>query len=145
MSNLTVTTSIVLTHEGTVYDFEKSHSLTGITSVSDNTIEDIDTATVSVLATIAAQNGGAIFKDINFIYIENKDTVNFCNIGYKDTGGSTVYFPLDAGRSIYFWNNQLVVSETGAVLGALVDWDTVTAQFDTLAGDLKVFICQVTP
>ncbi len=144
MSNLTVTTSIVLTHEGTTHDFSHIQTLTGVTNVFDRVLT-IDSATVSTIATIAAENGGAAFKDINYIYIENKDTVNFCNIGYKDTGGSTVYFPLDAGRSIYFWNNQLVVSETGAVLGTLVDWDTVTGQFDTLDGNLKVFICQVTP
>lgn len=144
MSTLTVSTGIVLTHEGTVYDFTKEHTLTGVTSVFDRII-NVDSATVSTLATIATENGGSAFKDINFIYIENKDTVNFCNIGYKDTSGSTAYFPLDASRSLYFWNNQLVVSESGAVLGTLVDWDTVTAQFDTLDGNLKVFICQVTP
>lgn len=144
MANLIVKTSIELTLNGKVYDYDQTHTVASVTSVFDRVI-NVDSATVSNLATIAAENGGSAFKDINFIDIENLDTVNSCTIGYKDTSGDTVYFPLDAGRSKKLYNTKLNVSESGAAFSAFTDWDTVTAQFDTDDGNLKVFICQVTP
>lgn len=144
MANLKVTTTVELTLDGITYDYSQSKTLTSVTSVFDRII-NVDSATASTLATIAAENGGSAFKDIDFIDIENKDTVNFCTIGYKDTSGKTVYHKLLAGDSIKLWNNEIDVSESGGAFSAYADWDTVTAQFDTLDGNLKVFICQVTP
>jgi len=142
MANLIVTTSINITLEGEPHIFENIQTLTGVTDLIDSPIQ-VPLTEVSIVS-VAAENAGATFKDINFIYLENKDTVNFCTIGYKNTGGDTVYFKLLAGRSKYLWTNELEVSESGAAFSAFADWDTVTGQFDTTAGILKVFACQVT-
>jgi len=138
---LTVTTSISITLDGQLHSFSNEQSLTAVTSVYNQTVP-IDTAEVTI-ASVAASNSGATFKDINFIYLENKDSVNFCQIGYKKASGDTAYFKLEAGRSIYFWNNQLNVSESGAAFSAFVDWDSVVAKADTAELDLKIFACQV--
>jgi hypothetical protein len=138
---LTVTTSIKITLDGEVYDFENKQSLLGVTSVYNQTFP-VPITEIGI-ATVAAEFAAGTFKDFNFIYLENKDTVNFCQIAYKKASGDTAYYQLDAGRSIYFWNNKLNVSESGAAFDAFVDWDSVLAKADTETISLKVFGCQV--
>jgi|GEM_PF-3923486 len=124
------------------YSFSNTETLTAVTNVFDQIIT-VDSVTESIIATVAAENAGATFKDINFVYIENKDTTNTCRIRYKDTGAHTVDFDLDAGRSIVLWNNEINVSATAGAFSAFTSWDTINAQFDTADGELFVFACQV--
>lgn len=126
---------------GELFSFTNTETLTSVTNPY-NQIITVDSATESVIATIAAENGGATFKDINFVYLENKDTTNTCRVRFKDTGGHTVDFDLDAGRGVVFWNNQVSVSATAGAFSSFSSWDTINAQFDTADGELKVFVCQ---
>lgn len=138
---LTVVNSVSLTISGVPHVFSNTQTLTAVTNPYDQIVSV--PITEVVILTIAAANAGATFKNINFLYLENKDTVNTCRIRFKDTGLHTFDITLDAGRSLTLWNNKLNVDEDASAWSAFTNWDEVSADFDTLEGELHVFACQV--
>ena len=128
-------------------------AITGLTSlqvadvsesvtVSSNTeaytdVINIGTASeVTILDSGAIDDAGAL--DFDGVFIINKDDTNFVRIRLADTGGHTVDFQLDAGRFMFFWNRSINVSTTEAAFGAFTNIDTIVAQADTLAVDVKI-------
>lgn len=112
------------------------------TTVSANTEGYSDTKTVGTAAeeTILDQTmlGLAGALDIDGIFIINKDDTNFVRIRLADTAAHTVDFRLDAGRFMFFWNRGINVSTTEAAFAAFTNIDTIVAQADTAAVDVKI-------
>ncbi len=96
---------------------------------------------------IGVSTAGAIDKgqmtDFDFLIVTNKDDTNFVRLRFYETGGDTVDFRLEAGRSMIFWDKEFEVNTTQAVFGAFVNADTVAAQADTAAVDIEYLICKV--
>ena len=138
--NLTVTTTATVTISGVTYSHSDTKIVTAVTNPYDQIIS-VPT-TEEVIFTIATNNAGATFKVVNYLHIKNLDTVNTCRIRFKDTGAHTHDVDLAAGEWLTVWNNKINVSTTAGAWSAFTNWDEVSADFDTLIGEVHVFACQ---
>ena len=141
------TGTLTVTHTGTLtigdetFNFSDTKTVTAVTNPY-NTIISVGT-TEAVILTIAAAKAGATMTGVDFLRIKNNDTVNKCRIRFKDTGAHTYDVEIAAGEWLTVWNNELNVSETAGAWSVFTQWDEVSADFDTAAGELHVFACQV--
>jgi len=135
---LTITITENISLDGIPYDSTITQNLTNVENVI-STQKNVLTSVGDIL-TVGASGD---ITDINYLRITNSDPTNFVTIGLKDTGGDTSYHKLEAGRSLIANNTKLDVNITGAVVAAFSDIDTITAQFDTGAGIVKLFAAKV--
>lgn len=131
-----ITLNIIL--GGETYNIEATKKITAITNVIKQRVSVVTGSEINLI-TVAATAAGATLTDLDFIFIQNLDTVNKCRVRYKDTGDNTVDFDLLAEDFHIFFNNTINVSETAGAFSSFTDYDSVLAQADTAEVELLVF------
>lgn len=138
MATLTLTvTSVFTSDQGTDYGTTLTSSITGVTAQTQ--FDKSVGTSVEDVATFGAAGSGSITTP-KVIVVNNNDSTNFVIIGLKDTGGDTVYHKVPAGQTLVLNSDELEVSTSGAAFSAFSNADTLTAQADTAAVDLRVQI-----
>ena len=139
---LTITTKLELPLDGETYLIEHVETVTAVKNAMKQLVQDIPVTEINLI-TVAAEVAGATFKDVDFVYIENRELVNHCRIRYKTAAGATVDHKLLPGKSITIFSRDLSVSENASSFASYSKWDEVIAAFDTAVGDLMVFAGEV--
>ena len=118
----------VLTYSDVVYAFKQSLG--------------IDTAAARTVLSLGTTVGGGDVIRSNFRYarFRNADSTNYITLGFVKTGGAAAYHRLDPGEFFILSHYAIDVDESGDPFGAWEDLDLVTAQANTGACKLEVFV-----
>jgi hypothetical protein len=135
---LTVALTVTESTTGEKYELTRRHVISD-KEQADKRLVFVPTSVVTIFLVGAAVAAGQ-YVNPNMIMIVNRDDTNFVTLGFKDTGGDTVYFRLDAGEVFLLGNTKVDTNTTGAVFSAFVDFDTVTAQADTAEVALEYLV-----
>lgn len=140
-ATLTVGITEQITLNGQTINSTNELSISSINEVSKR-IFTIPTATEVELAKFSTEVGAGQFIAANtkYIRITNKDNTNFVRVRVKDTGGETFDLKLEAMKSIILGNLNESVSATAGAFAAFATADTISAQADTAAVDIEMFV-----
>ncbi len=143
-SNLTVTISEAINLNNQAINSENQIVIASIGQI-DKRIVNIPTASeVTVLAFGTAVAAGTVIRaNVKYIRITNKDATNFVRIRVKKSGADTFDVKVDAGQSFILSNAKESVSASAGAFSAFVDADSISAQADTAAVDVEMFVASI--
>jgi len=143
-ATLTVTISEQVILNNQPLNSENKLSIASITQV-DKRIVSIPTASEVTLVDFAAQVAAGTFisSNLKYVRVTNKDAVNYARIRVKKDGSSTFDVRLDAGKSFMMGNTDESVSATAATFATFVTMDSISAQANTAAVDVELFVASI--
>jgi len=122
-----------------------THTLTvsSVTQISKSII-NVGTSVADILGfgSVNAQ-GQFVRTSVKYIRVTNLDDTNFIVLGLSKTGADTFFIKLEPSKTIMFGNDDLEIHATGGAFSAFVEADNISAQADTAACDLELFVALV--
>ena len=142
--SLTVTISETINLNGQPINSENQITIASIGQV-DKRIVSVPTASeVTLLNFGTAVSAGTVIRaNVKYIRLTNKDSTNFIRVRFKKSGADAFDVKIDAGQSFILDNGKLSVSATAGSFSAFVDADSVSAQSDTAAVDIELFVASI--
>jgi len=143
-ASLTVTVSEIITLGSTAINSESQIVIEGIKQVDKRiaTIPNSAEATVVSFGSLVAA-GTFIAANVKYIRITNKDATNFIRIRVTKATAETFDVKLEAGKTFMMGNTKESVSATAGAFSAFVDITAISAQADTAAVDIEIFVATV--
>ena len=143
-ATLTVTLSEQIILNNQPINSENKLTIASITQV-DKRIVSIPTASEVTLVDFAAQVAAGTFisSNLKYVRVTNKDAVNYARIRVKKDGAATFDVRLDAGKSFMMGNTDESVSATAATFATFVTMDSISAQANTAAVDVELFVASI--
>jgi len=142
-ADATVTLSVALTLGGKAFDIEFQNTVSSCTNALREVIEVPFAGEVGIFGLTAASVDKGTFLDFDGFFIMNRDDTNFVRLRWKETGGDTMDFKLEAGKFMILWTKEVEVNTTGAAFTAFVNLDTVAVQADTADVDVEFLAIKI--
>jgi hypothetical protein len=141
---LTATISETLVLNGQPINSENQITIASIGQV-DKRIVNIPTASeVTILNFGTAIAAGTVIRaNVKYIRITNKDATNYVRIRVSKAAGSTFDVKVDAGQSFILSNASESVSTSAGAFSAFADADSISAQANTAAVDIELFVASI--
>ena len=140
-STLKVIVKEEITLNGDKHQHYMEKSIPNVNMINKRVARTNGTAVTTLLTFGTAPAAGTyIAGDVKYIRVTNLDNTNFVTLGMKDDGAKTVYFKLEKGQTMVFYNTSLDTNINAAVVASFSTIDTIQAQADTAAVDLEVFV-----
>lgn len=141
---LTITISETINLNGQPINSENQITIASIGQV-DKRIVSVPTASeVTLLNFGTAVSAGTVIRaNVKYIRLTNKDSANFIRVRFNKSGADAFDVKIDAGQSFMLDNGKLSVSATAGSFSAFVDADSISAQADTGAVDVELFVASI--
>jgi len=149
-ATLTVTITEAITLAGEAQGAKNVLSIASVTEISKRIVE-VPTSEIIILAFQATTPGVGTYNeaDVRYIRITNLDNTNHVTLTFRSEGDAEFAVKLDYGQSLIYNGDRsggvvdTLDASSSALTVSLEDLVDITAQADTAAVDLELFVAGV--
>lgn len=144
MATLTTTITEELTLNGQPINSVNAYSISNVNYVDKRIVSVPTSSQVTLLNFGTSVSAGTVIRaNVRYIRITNTDTTNFIRIRFSKSGADTFDKKISPGGSEIFTNAVLSATATDSAFSAFVNADSISAQADTAAVNIEMYVATV--